>query len=160
MELKQLSESISLISHKRRIDKSISKGDVSRNMPAIWREKLRDGYPYQDQQFFRVANKADMYKVSFDPSLGLEDIWVNSDCLNLFNSQRDNIYVSSSQIDVVMLRSKKAQFYHAERTIDKKRGNISPNSKKRSKSTPQPSNKSPTKNSRSSLIIPSKITLF
>jgi len=60
-----------------------------------------------------------MYCVEFDPSLGITDdtsntktgggIWVDSETMNFFNAQRDNIYVSSSKYDVVQLRSMKTQ---------------------------------------------------
>lgn len=45
--------------------------------------------------------------------------------MNYFNAQRDNIYVSSSKYDVVMLRSFKAQYYaSSEEKIQKAKNAI------------------------------------
>ena len=54
--------------------------------------------------FWRVSDKY-MYCVKFDPSLGIDDTWIDPETMNFLNAQRDNIYVSSSKYDVVTLKS-------------------------------------------------------
>lgn len=59
--------------------------------------------------------------MKFDSSLGIEDTWIDSDTMNFFNAQRDNIYVSSSKYDVVQLRALKTQFYSSNQAkVEKK----------------------------------------
>ena len=68
-----------------------------------------------NQQFtheFWKVNDDYAYLVKFDDNLDLTDSWIDSQTMNFFNAQRDNIFVSSSKYDIVTLRSVKAQ-YHA-----------------------------------------------
>ena len=51
------------------------------------------------------------YKVKLDPSLFINETWIDSYTTDFYNAQRDNIFVSSSKYDVVMLRTLKSQFY-------------------------------------------------
>lgn len=47
------------------------------------------------------------YKVKMDPSVFIKDTWIDSYTMDFFNAQRDNIFVSSSKYDVVMLNTLK-----------------------------------------------------
>jgi hypothetical protein len=48
------------------------------------------------------------YKIKIDPSLCFKDTWIDSFTTDFLNAQRDNIFVSSSKYDVVMLRTLKS----------------------------------------------------
>jgi len=55
-----------------------------------------------------VAPQQFEYNLSFDPSIQVDTAWVDADTLTLLNAQRDNIFMTSSTYDLVILRANKA----------------------------------------------------
>ena len=45
---------------------------------------------------FPIADPRWNYKIKFDSSLGLEEVWIDSQTLDFLNSYRENIYVSQN----------------------------------------------------------------
>jgi len=50
-----------------------------------------------------VGDQKREYLIKFDPAIGMAPIWINANTLNLFNTHRDNIFMTSSAIDMVLL---------------------------------------------------------
>ncbi len=116
LELKQLAESLSQITHRRTIQQDI-KQLLRSNCPALWRNKrgmktLPKHKGRKDRTVsFQEVDPDQAYKVKFDDALQIASSWIDGKTLGMFNRQRDNIHASSSKIDVVMLRAHMA-LYH------------------------------------------------
>ena len=68
------------------------------NRPIIQRDKFLE-LNNSKSSFKRVDDKH-IYKLQFDSSTNLSDAWVDNQTLDLFNSLRDNVFTSSSDLDI------------------------------------------------------------
>lgn len=146
MELKQMAESIMLISSKKRLQ-----GDTMRmrfkNRPVLWREraeKAREESGLNSKKGrvsaaekiikgslalndWKIETKQ-LYCVQFDSSINLKKTWVDGKIINLFNAQRDNIFASSSKYDIVQFkRQGTAAQYHRSTGRHSDSGTVSSN---------------------------------
>ncbi|CDW86779.1 UNKNOWN [Stylonychia lemnae] len=165
MELKQLAESISMISFKKRIRQE-EIGMYYNNRPILWAQRILHQEEINQRKQRKLGwlqrNKENVddsiknewevstnyiYDLRFDPSLLIPETWVDGKIMNQFNAQRDNIFASSSKYDIVQLRQGTAHYHttsentnidqiEKQSRMQRNRQNLS--SKKRSKSTPGP----------------------
>ena len=67
------------------------------NRPLILVENLE----HEDKP--ALENKVEhLFRLEFDPSVGISPTWVDTKTLNFFNKLRDNIFASSGQYDTVL----------------------------------------------------------
>ena len=80
-------------------------------------------------------NKVDhLFRLEFDPCVGISPTWVDTKTLNFFNKLRDNIFASSGQYDTVLAVNnpekpateapKKNRFSHIEAEIKKDKNSV------------------------------------
>ena len=90
-------------------DKNSTHIDYDENMPILLRKKqkflTKDASHAKDKSVaksnqFRPVNEKNFYRLQFDPSINLEDIWVDAKTLDYMNKYRDNIFVSSNFMQV------------------------------------------------------------
>lgn len=68
------------------------------NRPLILVESLQN-----EDRDFQHENKVDhLFRLEFDPCVGISPTWVDTKTLNFFNKLRDNIFASSGQYDTVL----------------------------------------------------------
>ena len=83
--------------------------DYDENMPLLLQKRqkyltrdashVKDKSPAKPNQF-PATNDKNMYRLQFDQSINLEDIWVDNKTLDYMNKFRDNIFVSSNFMQV------------------------------------------------------------
>ena len=154
MELKQFAESLSLVVYKKKKSNKNQHGDDFNNRPSLWQERFKPekgkskakkqtvinnniSLKHQYLNEFWKVNKNYSYCVTFDPSLILGEIWIDHETMNFFNSQRDNIYISSSNYDVLMLKSMRTNFIDSsQEKVNRKRKSMKNKSKENKKGSP------------------------
>jgi hypothetical protein len=139
MELKQIAESITRVTHAKKIqsDKSTfaynkfgppivrtTRGMVNDNTKVVFNETkkvTKDSIGYMNRPLVLVEslkiddkpqteNKIDhLFRLEFDGSVGINPTWVDTKTLNFFNKLRDNIFASSGQYDTLPAVSQEIQ---------------------------------------------------
>jgi len=108
MELKQLAESITELKYKKKLGENMNSLHF-KNRPALWEERITADAARGKRQHRKIdlldekwiVQVNQLYLVSFDSSINLQNTWVDGHIMNLFNAQRDNIFASSSKYDIV-----------------------------------------------------------
>jgi hypothetical protein len=77
---------------------SVTKDSIGyMNRPMVLVESLRN-----EKKQMPNNNKIDhLFRLEFDPSVGINPTWVDTKTLNYLNKLRDNIFASSGQYDTV-----------------------------------------------------------
>ena len=102
----------SVAKHKQRkasTGKNSKHVDFDENMPILLRKRqkynntaasrARENASNKPNQFPKTSDK-NLYKLQFDQSINMQDIWVDSKTLDYMNKYGDNIFVSSNFMQV------------------------------------------------------------